>query len=74
MQNAGSLPTQGPAGHLRNIISQFDLAAGSDAAIIASGLSIVANNAGINIRADAQTANGDYAPQTRARWAVVWQQ
>lgn len=63
VQNASSLPNQGPAGRLRNIISQFDLAAGSDAAIIASGLSIVANNAGTNIRADEQTANGDYALQ-----------
>jgi hypothetical protein len=35
VQNYTSLPNQGPAGHLRNIISQFDLAAGDDAAVIA---------------------------------------
>lgn len=47
----------------RNIISQFDLAAGSDAAIAASGMSIVAGNPATNIRADNQSSSGSYTMQ-----------
>jgi hypothetical protein len=63
VQNYSSLPNQGPGGDLRNVISQFDLAAGSDAAIIASGMSIVAQNSATNIRADEQGSNGLYTLQ-----------
>lgn len=63
VQNYSLLPNQGPDGRLRTIISQFDLAAGSDAAVSASGLSIVGNNPNTNIRADEQTSNGFYALQ-----------
>jgi hypothetical protein len=63
VQNYTSLPNQSPGGNLRNVINQFDLAAGSDAAIIASGMSIVANNPTTNIRADEQGSNGLYTFQ-----------
>ncbi|RFP64706.1 T9SS C-terminal target domain-containing protein [Hymenobacter lapidiphilus] len=48
---------------LRAVISQYDLAAGSGAAIAASRLSIIANNPTTNIRADEQGANGYYTFQ-----------
>jgi hypothetical protein len=63
VQNYSSLPNQGLDGRLRNVLSQFDLAAGSDAAIIASGMSIIANNPSTNIRADTQSSNGLYSLQ-----------
>jgi hypothetical protein len=63
VQNYSLLPNQGPDGRLRNILSQFDLAAGSDAAIAASGLSIVGDNPTTNIKADEQTSSGFYTLQ-----------
>lgn len=63
VQNYSLLPNQGPDGRLRNVISQFDLVAGSDAAIASSGLSIVGNNPTTNIRADNQASSGFYTLQ-----------
>jgi hypothetical protein len=63
VQNYTMVPDQGPGGRLRTIISQFDLAAGNDAAVVASGMSIVANNPGTNIQADGQSSYGLYCLQ-----------
>lgn len=48
---------------LRAILSQFDLAAGDAAAVVASRMSIVAGNPTTNIRADQQLTTGDYTLQ-----------
>jgi hypothetical protein len=63
VQNYSLLPDQAANKGQRNIISQFDLAAGNDAAIAASGMSIVGGNPVTNIRADVQSSNGEYALQ-----------
>jgi WD40 repeat protein len=63
VQNYSLLPDQITYKYQRNIISQFDLSAGSDAAIAASGMSIVGANSNTNIRADVQSSNGEYTLQ-----------
>ena len=60
VQNYSSAPNGGGD---RNIISQYDLAAGSDQAIAASGLSIIADNPDTNISAAQQASAGIYALQ-----------
>ena len=63
VQNYSLLPDQVTYKYQRNIISQFDLSAGSDDAIAASGMSIVGANPNTNIRADVQSSNGEYTLQ-----------
>ena len=63
VQNYSLLPDQVTYKYQRNIINQFDLSAGSDAAIAASGMSIVGANPRTNIRADVQSSNGEYTLQ-----------
>lgn len=63
LQNYSKTPNPKPTERKYNVISQFDLAAGSDAAIAASGMSIVAGNPATNIRADNQSSSGFYTMQ-----------
>ena len=50
-------------GRAFNVISQYDIAAGSDEAIVASGMSILVDNPTTNIRVDNQSSQGDYTMQ-----------
>jgi hypothetical protein len=63
VENYSLLPDQVANKGQRNVLSQFDLSAGSDAAIAASGMSIVGANPNTNIRADIQSGNGEYTLQ-----------
>jgi len=64
VQNYSQTPSPNyVGGRAYNVISQYDVAAGSDAAVIASGMSILVNNPTTNIRVDNQSSQGDYTMQ-----------
>jgi len=64
VQNYSQTPSPNyVGGRAYNVISQYDVAAGSDAAVVASGISILVDNPATNIRVDNQTSQGDYTMQ-----------
>ncbi|SFQ80320.1 T9SS type A sorting domain-containing protein [Hymenobacter arizonensis] len=64
VENYSTTPSPShPGGRAFNVLSQYDLAAGSDAAVAASGMSIVVDNPATNIRTDRQTSLGAYPLQ-----------
>jgi hypothetical protein len=64
VQNYSQTPSPNyVGGRAYNVISQYDVTAGSDAAVVASGMSILVDNPTTNIRVDNQSSQGDYTMQ-----------